>query len=88
MPVITIRLGKGRPIDKKRAFAEAVKRQSRKTLVSKCAELKWVTLLIDRARYDHENWATGGELHAEQVRSRLPPGRTLTIGCIRSQGLK
>lgn len=59
--MITIRLGKGRPIDKKRAFAEAVT-----TAVADRLEVRreWVTLLIER--YDHENWATGGELHADK----------------------
>ena len=57
MPVITIRLGKGRPIEKKRALAEAVTNAVAETLD---VRREWVTVLIEE--YDRENWATGGEL--------------------------
>lgn len=65
MPVITIRLGKGRPIEKKRALAEAVTSAVAETLD---VPREWVTVLIEE--YDRENWATGGELHAD----RFGPG--------------
>jgi 4-oxalocrotonate tautomerase len=61
MPVITIRIGKGRPIDKKRAVAEAVTKAVAETLD---VRPEWVTILIEE--YDRENWATGGELHADK----------------------
>ncbi len=61
MPVITIRLGKGRPIEKKRALAEAVTNAVAETLN---VRRDWVTVLIEE--YDRENWATGGELHADK----------------------
>jgi 4-oxalocrotonate tautomerase len=61
MPVITIRLGKGRPIEKNRALAEAVTKAAVETLE---VRREWVTVLIEE--YDRENWATGGELHADK----------------------
>ncbi|SEH67220.1 tautomerase family protein [Magnetospirillum fulvum] len=61
MPVITIRIGKGRPIDKKRAVVEAVTKAVAETLDVKP---EWVTILIEE--YDRENWATGGQLHADK----------------------
>ncbi|GEO80576.1 hypothetical protein ROR02_07070 [Pararhodospirillum oryzae] len=60
MPVITIRIGKGRPIEKKRAVAEAVTKAVVETLD---VRPEWVTVLIEE--YDRENWATGGQLHAD-----------------------
>jgi len=61
MPVITIRIGKGRPIDKKRAVVEAVTKAVAETLD---VQPEWVTILIEE--YDRENWATGGQLHADK----------------------
>ena len=61
MPVITIRLGKGRPIETKRALAEAVTNAVVATLD---VRPEWVTVLIEE--YERENWATGGELHADK----------------------
>lgn len=61
MPVITIRIGKGRPIEKKRAMTEAVTKAVVETLD---VRPEWVTILIEE--YDRENWATGGQLHADK----------------------
>lgn len=61
MPVITIRIGKGRPIEKKRALAEAVTKAVVEMLD---AQPEWVTILIEE--YERENWATGGRLHADK----------------------
>ena len=61
MPVITIRIGKGRPIDKKRAVAEAITKAVAETLD---VRPEWITVLIEE--YDRENWATGGQLHADK----------------------
>jgi len=60
MPVITIRIGKGRPIEKKRALVNAVTKAVAETLD---VRPEWVTVLIDE--YERENWATGGRLHAD-----------------------
>ena len=61
MPVITIRVAKGRPIDKKRAVVEAVTHAVAKALD---VRPEWVTILIEE--YDRENWATGGQLHSDK----------------------
>ncbi|CAH1673751.1 tautomerase family protein [Chelatococcus asaccharovorans] len=61
MPVITIRIGKGRPIETKRAAARAITDAVVSTLG---VRREWVTILFDE--YDRENWATGGELHADK----------------------
>jgi 4-oxalocrotonate tautomerase len=61
MPVITIRIGKGRPTEMKRAVAEAVTKVVAETLD---VRPEWVTILIEE--YDRENWATGGKLHADK----------------------
>jgi 4-oxalocrotonate tautomerase len=61
MPVVTLRIAKGRPIEKKRAVAEAITKAVVETLD---VRPEWVTVLIDE--YDRENWATGGELHSDK----------------------
>lgn len=61
MPVVTIRISKGRPIDKKRAVATAVTKAVAETLD---VPPEWITILIEE--YDRENWATGGQLHADK----------------------
>jgi 4-oxalocrotonate tautomerase len=61
MPVITIRLGKGRAIEKKRALAAAFTKAAAEILD---VRPEWVTVLIEE--YERENWATGGELHADK----------------------
>lgn len=62
MPVITVRIAKGRPVEKKRALAEAVTKAAVEVLDVKP---DWVTVLIEE--YDRENWATGGQLHADKL---------------------
>jgi len=65
MPIITVRIAKGRSLETKRRLAEAVTKAVTETLDVKP---EWVTLLIEE--FDRENWATGGELHA----GKLGPG--------------
>lgn len=62
MPVITIRIAKGRPVEEKRALADAITRTIVETLDVKPG---WVTVLIEE--YDRENWATGGQLHSDKL---------------------
>jgi 4-oxalocrotonate tautomerase len=62
MPVITIRLGKGHAIEKKRALAAAFTKAAAEILD---VRPEWVTVLIEE--YERENWATGGELHADKL---------------------
>ena len=61
MPVITVRIGKGRPVETKRAAAQAITDAVVSTLG---VRREWVTILFDE--YDRENWATGGELHVDK----------------------
>ena len=61
MPVVTIRIAKGRPVERKRALAASVTKAVAETLD---VNPEWVTLLIDAV--ERENWATGGELHADK----------------------
>lgn len=65
MPVITVRIGKGRSVEAKRRMVEAVTRAVAEGLD---AEPERVTVLIEA--FDRENWATGGRLHAD----RFGPG--------------
>lgn len=61
MPIITVQISKGRPIEKKRALVEAITKITVETLD---VLSEWVTVLINE--YDRENWATGGQLHADK----------------------
>ena len=61
MPVISVRIAKGRPLEAKRRMVEAVTEAVAKTLGVKP---EWVTVLIEE--FDRENWATGGELHIDK----------------------
>jgi len=65
MPVVSVRLARGRGIEAKRALARAVTQAVAESLDLPAA---WVTVLIEE--YDRENWASGGELHAD----RFGPG--------------
>ena len=61
MPVITIKVGRGRPVETKRKMADAVTRAIVDTLDVKP---EWVTVLIEE--FDRENRATGGDLHSDK----------------------
>jgi 4-oxalocrotonate tautomerase len=61
MPVITVRMARGRPLEAKRRMVEAVTRAVAETLDVKP---EWVTVLIEE--FDRENWATGGALHIDK----------------------
>jgi len=65
MPIITVKLAKGRSVELKRAPAKAVMEAVVSTLD---VRPEWVSVLIEE--FDRENWATAGELHAD----RLGPG--------------
>ncbi|GAX88997.1 tautomerase family protein [Effusibacillus lacus] len=61
MPIITIRLAKGRSVEQKRDLARAITN----TVVEKLdVNPEWVTVLFDE--FDRENWATAGELHSDK----------------------
>lgn len=59
MPIITIKLAKGRNTTQKQQFVEAVTKEAVKTLNVK---EEWVTVIFEE--YERENWATNGKLHS------------------------
>lgn len=59
MPVITVKLAKGRTAEQKQQFVEAITKEAVKTLNVK---KDWITVLFDE--YERENWATDGQLHS------------------------
>lgn len=61
MPIVTIKLAKGRPIAVKRALVSSVT-----AAVATALELPphLVSVLIEE--FARENWATGGELHSDK----------------------
>ncbi len=61
MPIITVKLAKGRSIAQKRQLAEAFTAAAVRILA---VQPEWVTIVIDE--YDRENWASAGELHADK----------------------
>ena len=61
MPIVTIKIAKGRNIETKRKLARAVTDAVVSTLDVKP---EWVNVLIEEL--DRQNWATGGELHADK----------------------
>jgi 4-oxalocrotonate tautomerase len=64
MPIVTIRIAKGRPVEIKRALAQAVNDVVAEKLN---VESGAVILIIDE--YDSEDWARGGVLHADKLAS-------------------
>ena len=61
MPVITVKMAKGRTIKIKREFVKAVTDSAVKILDVKS---EWVTVLFEE--FERENWATGGFLHSDK----------------------
>ncbi|WP_042349227.1 tautomerase family protein [Bacillus massiliigorillae] len=59
MPIITIQLAKGRTVEQKQQFVEAVTREAAKQLQVK---EEWVTVVFNE--YERENWASSGQLHS------------------------
>jgi 4-oxalocrotonate tautomerase len=61
MPVVSVKIVKGRTIEQKRALVKAVT-----DAVVSPLDLKpeWVTVVIEEN--ERENWATGGELHIDK----------------------
>lgn len=59
MPIITVKLAKGRTSEQKQQFVETVTKEAVKTLHVK---EEWVTVIFDE--YERENWATNGQLHS------------------------
>lgn len=61
MPIISIRLAKGRSIDQKRRLVAEVTRA-----VTESLDLPPDLVSIQIEEFDRENWATGGELHSDK----------------------
>lgn len=65
MPIISIRMAKGRSIEQKRKLVAEVTRA-----VSATLDLPPEIISIQLHEFERENWATGGELHVD----RFGPG--------------
>jgi len=61
MPVVSIKIAKGRTVEQKRALAKSV---TDAVVGSIAVKPEWVTVVIEE--YERENWATGGELHIDK----------------------
>ena len=61
MPVVTIHMEKGRPIEIKRALTDAV---TKAVTVALDVPPDWVTIIIDEV--ERENWAVGGRLQLDK----------------------
>ncbi|WP_058300772.1 tautomerase family protein [Gorillibacterium timonense] len=59
MPIIQVKLTKGRSVEQKQRFAQAVTRAAAEHLG---VREEWVSLIFDE--YERDNWATGGTLHS------------------------
>ena len=61
MPVVTVQMEKGRPVEMKRVLSEAVT-----TAVAGALDIPpdWVILIIDEV--ERENWAIGGRLQLDK----------------------
>ena len=64
MPIISIKIAKGRSIEKKRELVKAISNSVSKILD---VEPEWVSVLIEE--FERENWSTGGELHIDKFGS-------------------
>jgi len=61
MPIITVKIAKGRTVEQKRVLVGALTKTAMETLG---AEKEWVTVLIEE--FDRCNWAAGGELFSDK----------------------
>lgn len=59
MPIINLKIAKGRSEEKKQELVGELTKVAVKVLDIKP---EWVTVLIDE--YEHENWASDGTLHS------------------------
>jgi len=59
MPIITVKMAKGRTVEQKRVLVRALTKVAVETLD---AREEWVTVLIEEYESDRGNWAVGGNL--------------------------
>lgn len=61
MPIITVKMAKGRTVEQKHVLVGALTKVAMETLG---AEKGWVTVLIEET--ERNNWAVGGELLSDR----------------------
>jgi 4-oxalocrotonate tautomerase len=61
MPIVIVKMARGRSIEQKRILVKAITDAIVETLN---VEPEWVTVLIEE--FERENWATGGQLHIDK----------------------
>jgi len=61
MPIVTIKIAKGRTADQKRRLVKSITESVVSILDVKP---EWVSVLVEE--FERENWATGGELHIDK----------------------
>ena len=59
MPIINLKMAKGRTEDKKQEFVEKLTALAVEVLDVKA---EWITIIIDE--YERENWASDGKIHS------------------------
>ena len=59
MPIITVKLAKGRTSEQKQQFVEAITKEAVNSLNVK---EEWVTVIFNE--YERENWDSNGQLHS------------------------
>lgn len=62
MPIVTIKIAKGRTTDQKRKLTKEITDSVVSILDVKP---QWVSVLFEE--FDRENWSTGGELHIDRL---------------------
>ncbi|GBC59480.1 4-oxalocrotonate tautomerase [Desulfonema ishimotonii] len=61
MPIVSVKMAKGRSLEQKRKLTKAIT----DSLVSVLdVRPEWVSVLIEE--YERDNWSTGGELHIDK----------------------
>ena len=61
MPIVSVKIGKGRPIKIKRNLVKSVTKAVSESLD---LEPELISVLIEE--FERENWSTGGELHSDK----------------------
>ncbi len=61
MPIVSVKIAKGRSIEQKRNLVRAI---TDSVVSALDVKPEWVSVLIEE--FDRENWSTGGELHADK----------------------
>ena len=61
MPIVSIKIAKGRPVEIKRNLVKAVTKA-----VSLSLDLKPELISVLIEEFERENWSTGGELHSDK----------------------